>query len=55
MKCCACNKELDRRTVLDKNGIAKWYGKYEGWLCTKAICNTCIKDPKKKEEYVKKK
>jgi hypothetical protein len=51
MNCCGCGKTLAFDLRLNDKGEAEWYGKYKGWVCIKAICNKCIKDPEKKEKY----
>ena len=50
MKCDFCNKKLEVVGIVD--GVATWFGKYVGVVCTKRICLDCIKDPKKKEKYI---
>jgi len=52
MKCCSCNKEIDKNVSL-KDGHAQWYGRYKNNVCIKVICHDCIKDPEKKKKYSK--
>jgi len=56
MNCCGCNKQITLVDKLDDNGEAQWFGRFKtnnGGVCVKVICASCIKDPKKKEEYKK--
>lgn len=56
MNCCGCNKPLTLVDKLDADENPQWFGKFitsNGDICVKAICAICIKDNKKKEEYIK--
>ena len=47
MKCYTCEREIDVTASND------WYGAYNCDKLVRIICNECIKDKTKKEQYKK--
>jgi len=53
MNCCGCNKPIKMSDRDLKDGRSSWYGKYVGSEPVKVICDDCIQDEKKREDYRK--